>query len=455
MVEVVIATLVLVVGSLATFGLLRAATTNAQRAKGTQVALDLAQREMEALHRLSFAELALTATPPQSADRLNPGYRVNQGQGTFALTREPAEEASLPKLVVDPVSGVVAPEEGFDSGGVTGTVYRYVVWRDDHACGAACPYKRVVVAVKLAQLGNESAEHGYVELQSDFIDPTASATDESVRAAGGEVNSPQQFYLTDTPCSGTGATEAEGWPQREATGDHPLHNTLGTCASGLQEGVDNGAPDALVLGAPPGLAPTDPSSPPVYDYSHDYAGQLPLAPEAAKGIQLMPDATGGCHFEPTNAAEKQWEVHRWVSDRMPFNFTLNGKATADFFTRSFNGASYSGALCVYLFYVHEYTQNGELKFAETPIVNSATGNSYWTYSGQENGEWPRSEWTEVPVPMEFATTKILKGDRLGVAFSVDGISDPGAIPLLYDHPDYRTRIEVETATPLPTPLEGE
>lgn len=454
MVEVVIATLVLVVGSLATFGVLRAATTNAQRAKGTQVALDRAQQEMEALHGLPFSELALTTTPPQSTDPLNPGYRVNQSQGTFALTREPTEEASPPELVVDPESGVVTPEEGFESGGVTGTVYRYVVWRNDRACGAACPYKRVVVAVKLAQLGNESAEHGYVELQSDFIDPTASATHES-RAGGSEVNSPQQFYLTDTPCSGIGATEAESWSQREATGDHPLHNTLGTCASGLQEGAANGAPDALVLGAPPGPPPTELSSLPVYDYSHDYAGQLALAPEAAKGIQLMPDATGGCHFEPTNAAEKQWDVHRWVTDRMPFDFTLNGKATADFFTRSFNGGSYSGALCIYLFYVHEYKENEELKFAETPVVNSATGNRYWTYSGQENGEWPRSEWTEVPVPMEFATTEILKGDRLGVAFSVDGSSDPGAIPLLYDHPDYRTRLEVETSTPLPTPLEGE
>ena len=63
MVEVVIATLVLVIGSLATFGILRAATTNTQRAKGAQVALDQAQQEMEALHRLSFAEVALTSTP--------------------------------------------------------------------------------------------------------------------------------------------------------------------------------------------------------------------------------------------------------------------------------------------------------------------------------------------------------------------------------------------------------
>lgn len=451
MVEVVVATLVLVLGSLATFGVLRAATTNTQRAKGTQVALERAQQEMEALHRLSFSALALTAMPPHSVDRLDPGYRVDEPEGTFALTREPTEEASPPTLVVDGENGVVAPEEAFESGDVRGTVYRYVVWRNDHACGAGCPYKRVVVAVKLAKLGNESAEHGYVELQSDFIDPTDSAADNPVPPAAGEVNSPQQFYLSDTPCADTGSTEAEEWAQREATGNHALHNTLGTCASGLQEGVDNGAPDALLLSAPSDPAPTDPSSPPVYDYSDDYTGPAP-APEAARGIQLTPDATGGCHFEPTNASEPQWQAHRWVTDRMPFDFTLNGNVTVDFYTRSFNDSSYSGALCIYLFYVRELTQGGELKFEETPLTNSATGNSYWTYSGQENGEWPRSEWTEVPVPMTFATKTIPEGDRLGVAFSVDGNSEPGAIPLLYDHPDYRTRIEVETSTPLPTPL---
>ncbi|HET9153597.1 MAG TPA: hypothetical protein VFN85_05735, partial [Solirubrobacterales bacterium] len=287
MIEVVVATLVLVIGSLATFNILRAATINAQRAKGTQVALDRAQQELEALRSLSNSELALTTTPPHSADALSPDYRVNQTKETFALARNPSEEPSPPYLVVHNGSlygggfitgGVVVPEEKFTSGDVTGTVYRYVVWRNDDRCGASCPgeqdFKQIIVAVKLDQKGNEAAEHGYVEVQSDFVDPSDSAANDPIPPVGGSVNSPQQFFLSDTPCSGTGSTEREEWPEREATADHHLHNTLGTCADGQQEGSREGAPDALLLGSPPDPAPSDPSSPLVLDYSSDYLGQI-------------------------------------------------------------------------------------------------------------------------------------------------------------------------------------
>jgi hypothetical protein len=52
--------------------------------------------------------------------------------------------------------------------------------------------------------------------------------------------------------------------------------------------------------------------------------------------------------------------------------------------------------------------------------------------------------------MEFsgAPYTVPEGDRLGVALSVDpGNTDAEAIPIMYDHPDYPTRIEVDTTTP--------
>lgn len=457
LVEVVIAVLVLTIGSFATFGVLRAATINDQRAKATQVALDRAQQEMEALRNLPNAQLALTSTPPHSTDPLNPDYRVDSSNGTFSLSREPSAEESRPYLVVNGGSlygggfveeGVVSPEESFSSGGVSGEVYRYVVWRNDESCGASCPgeqdYKQIVVAVKLDTKGNEASERGYVEVQSDFIEPSDNPEYDPIPPVGGRVNSPQQLFLSDTPCSSSGTTERETWTEREATGDHPLHNTLGTCASGLQNGLTAGAPDALLLGSPPDPAPADPTNPPLYDYSDDYLGQI-TRPETAKGIQIVPDDSGGCHFEPTGATEPQWQAHRWVTDPMPFEFTLAGNATLDFFTRSLNEEPYTGTLCIYLFDRRESGGTAE----DSPLSSSETELPYWTYSGQGNGQWPRNEeWTEVRVPMSFAETTIPEGDRLGVALSVDGNSDPGAIPILYDHPDYRTRIEIETPTPL-------
>ncbi|HET9154196.1 MAG TPA: hypothetical protein VFN85_08785, partial [Solirubrobacterales bacterium] len=165
-----------------------------------------------------------------------------------------------------------------------------------------------------------------------------------------------------------------------------------------------------------------------------------------KGIQIVPDDSGGCHYEPTGATVPQWQVHRWVTDPMPFDFTMTKNATVDFFTRSLSDLSYTGTLCIYLFDRHEggsRPENNLLRNSE-----AAGEPSYWTYSGESNGQWPQGRWAEVRVPMTFAETTIPTGDRLGLAFSVDGSSDSGAVPILYDHPDYRARIEIETPTPL-------
>lgn len=172
-VEVLVAILILVMGALATFGLLTDAIRNTQRAKGTQVALDRAQQEIEALRSLPYKQLALTATPTAETNRLSPNYRVLAG--TFALVREPP--SSYANMFVNAVEGKVLPgPEPFSSGDVSGKIYRYVVWRKDEKCGTACSsgqdFKQVVVAVKLDKRSNESGERGYVEVQSDFVDPT-------------------------------------------------------------------------------------------------------------------------------------------------------------------------------------------------------------------------------------------------------------------------------------------
>ncbi len=307
-VEVLIAAVVLIAGSFATFGVLRTATINNQRAKGTQVALDRAQQEMEALRSLPNSELAMTSVPEHSPNPLDPNYRVNSSTETFALTRDPSEEASPPAMVINGGSlygggfvegGAVDPQESFSSGDVSGTVYRYVVWRDDTSCGATCPgtqdYKQIVVAVKLEKTANEASERGYVEVQSNFIDPTDSSESDPIPPKGGLVNSPQQFFLSDTPCAAAGSTEREEWPQREATGDHPLHNTLGTCASGVQTGATLGAPDALLLGSPPDPAPADGTFPAKLDYSDDSTSARHA--RTGEGVQIVRDDTGDCHYD--------------------------------------------------------------------------------------------------------------------------------------------------------------
>ncbi len=447
MVEVLVATMVLMMGAFATFGVLSTATRNEQRAKSSQVALNRAQQEVERLRSLKYEEVALTAVPSHATKVLSPSFRVSGS--TFAITRQPP--ANYAPLVVNGGSlygggfiekGVVNPgPSSFTSGGISGQIYRYVVWRNDASCPESrCPgtqdYKQVIVAVKLDVSGTVSAERGYVEVQSNFIDPKDSALKDPKPGSEGVVTA-QQFFLSDTSCS---AAE-----RQEILADHALHNTLGTCLNGPKTGATPGAPDLLMLGAPPDPAPEDLGLPLEYDYSSDYPSSLTF--ETSRGIQLRKQDSSGCNYTPTGT-ESQWKAHRWVTTQIPASlpegFRMNGKVTLKFFTRALNDASYTGKLCVYLFLRHETASKAE----DTLLtVKSAPSQTYWAVS---KSQWPKGAWTEEKLEMNFnGPVKVPIGDRLGVAISVDRASTSGdAIGFLYDHPKWATRLEVDTTTPI-------
>ena len=453
-IEVLVAILILALGVVTVFGLLSAATKNTARAKATQVALDRAQQELEALRSLTNEELAMTTTAAPAASTFNPGYRVNASNSTYAVARAPL--GTYQKMVVNGGSvygggtvsgGVVNPGPiPFTSGDVSGSVYRYVVWRNDESCSEEdCPgtqdYKQIVVAVKLNKPPSEHGERGYVEVQSNFVDPTDSSEDDPVAGEDGVVTA-QQFFLTDTACAAGGATT-----RQEITGEHLLHNTLGTCENGLQTGSTKGAPDALLLGAPPDPAPEDPSSPLLYDYANDF--YLEPTPDTDRGLQIRRDDTSGCHYVPTGTVNPESQVHRWVTDPVESEFTLTGDVTLELYTRTLNDALYTGTLCVYLYKRHE--TGSPIVATDTMLTNKSGGAAYWTYTPQGNGFWPRNAWTKVRLTMAFSGSSytIPAGDRLGLALSVERSNTPAdAIPVMYDHPNYATRIEVDTNTPI-------
>jgi type II secretory pathway pseudopilin PulG len=448
-VEVVIAAMVLALSAGATFGILTSATKNAQRAKATQIAQNRAQLELETLRSLESDELAMTAAPSHVANPLSPNYRVLNG--TFALTREPP--GNYANMVVNGGSlygggfvqgGIVEPgPTPFTSGDVSGKVYRYVVWRDDATCPAAiCPglqdYKEIVVAVKLDKAGNQAGERGYVEVASDFINPTDNSLNDPIPGANGVVSG-QQLYLSDTPCSETGSTVREN-----IEGDHPLHNTLGRCSDGAQSESTEGAPDTLLLGVPPDPDYLDDSNPALYDYADDF--YLEPTPATDKGIQILRDDSVGCNYDPTGTTNKEAKVHRWVTDPMATNFKMVEKTTLEFYTRSLNDEADNGLLCVYLFKRHE-TESG---FTDTFLTDKETGSAYWTYSPGGTGWW-RGSWEKVRLTMAFNSSPytIPTGDRLGLALSVERSNTEGdALAIMYDHPKFPTRLEIDTNTPI-------
>lgn len=450
MTEVLVAILIVTIGAMTTFSLLSAATRNASRAEASQVALEYAEQELELLRSMENEKLALTAAPPSSSNPMSPNYRVSNG--TFALTRQPP--GNYQNLVVNGGSlydggevkgGAISPgPTAFTSGDVSGQVYRYVVWRNDDECTEVnCPgkqdYKQIVVAVKLNTPPSQASERGYFEVQSNFIDPTENSESDPVGGADGKVVTAQQFFLTDTPCSSTGVTS-----RQEIAGNHLLHNTLGICAGGVQTGTTKGAPDAMVLGSPPDPDPEDPTNPAEYDYSNDF--YLDTTPDTGTGVQIRKDDTNGCHYQPTGTTNPESQVHRWVTDPMVEAFVMSGQATLQFFTESLNNSSGTGEVCVYLFKRHE---EGPVA-TDSLLTNVSGGVGYWTHSPAENGPWPQ-EWAKVRLTMSFneAPYTIPAGDRLGVALSVERANTQAdALSFMYDHPNYPTRLEVDTSTPL-------
>ncbi|HVY96017.1 MAG TPA: prepilin-type N-terminal cleavage/methylation domain-containing protein [Solirubrobacterales bacterium] len=470
LIEVLVAALVLTLAAAATFGVLAAATRNAQRAQATQVALDKAQAEIEKLHTLSYEELALTTTPERVSAPLNPNNRVLNGE--FDLKRGPVTEyapmvvnggelwskESESKEYVE--GGVVVPGPiPFEEGNVKGELYRYIVWRNDPSCPQSvdeaedfCPgpqdYKQIVVAAKFSSAENVTGQQGYVEVQSKVANPEAiSQPATGAEPPGGNPGgglgtgkavTAQQFFLTDTPCSTGNLT-----PREAIAGDHLVHNTLGNCAVGPKTGSkEPGAPDALLLGAPPDPAPEDEANPLVYDYSSDSY----LHSDTDKGLQLLAEDTSGCHWDTSKGANPEAKQHRWVSDPMPSKFKLNGLVTLELYAEAVSELGGPGRICAFLFIRHDTSAT---EWTDSRINNPELGGAeYWTWAWQGSTPVPRT-WSPLRLPMKFPAMEIEVGDRIGIAISVEPAGTPeGAIEFMYDHPDYPSRLEVDTTTPL-------
>jgi len=435
-VEVLVAAVVLIIGLLAVFSAFDAGNAATFRAKQSQVALDMAQQEMEKIRALPYGQIALTAPPAFSSDTSDPRNRVSNG--TFDVDKNPA--TTNPDLVVnggtqigqDPVSGgVINPgPEPFTNGDASGNIYRFVVWQKNNGCSSpTCTgqdFKRVIIAVKPDTTTVGGGARPYIEIHSDFIDPKDSSVSD-IPPNGGLLETRQQFWLTDTPCASSGTTV-----RAAITANHLLHNTLGNCANGLQTGTTAGAPDAILTSLPPG----DPFSTPTYDYSND--AYLNASPYTDKGVQIQPQDTTGCNFAGTGT-NPQSKVHRWVTDKMTSAFSMTGDASLSFFSRTINAAVQQGKICVWLF------------IRSSTNVDTQLPGSPFSYAPGGTGNWPTSFGStgiQFVLP-NFGQQTVAINSRLGLAISVNKDVTPASLEFMYDHPAYPTRFEAETTTPLP------
>ena len=448
--EVTVATLILLLGILATFQMFDAAARNTFRGEQTQVAQDRAQRELEQIRSLDYDQVLLTSLPAAQVDPLDPRHRMSSTSFNVSRTGTDLAQVAYNGGCKYPsgslAGGVVAPgPEHFTSGDVEGDIFRFVVWRNDPTCPVlVCPgsqdLKELIVAVRL-DTAAISDDRPYVELHTRITDPNDSVISD-LPPGGGSTITAQQFWLTDTACENDGTTQ-----RVTPFADHALHNTLGTCFNGLHTGTTAGAPDTLLTTAPPDTDPADPGLPAPWDYSNDSYLE-PTPDNTDKGVQILVQDANGCSYTP-GGTNPQAKIHRWVSDPLSPAFAMTGRAVIEFYTRALNDANHKGRLCFYLFTRHESIVGGVPVATDSRLVDTATLNPYYTYTPGSGGHWPRNVWTKIRFEMHYSAFTYEAGDRLGIAVSVENQeTDADAIQLLYEHHIFPTRLEVDTNTPL-------
>jgi Tfp pilus assembly protein PilV len=481
-VEVVVAAMIMTIGSLAVLSLVGASARQNFRSEQSQVVSDRLQQEMEkikALADVDYDQVALSSLPADSTDPRNPAWRISGSN--YAVKQDgsqfrPMAYNGSSLYAGGTVSGgVVNPTPTpFTNGDVKGTIYRYVVWENDPNCPeASCPgsqdMKRVIVAMLLNTTAINGVRH-YQELQAQIADPDAQPVDNTNPPPPGCTSNcddpnaaPWTYFLTDTPCNNS--------DRQAIDGDHLLHNTNGICGTGLKNssncggtGCPPGAPDLMVTHAPV----FNPEAP-IFDYATDV--EPSQNPNLDKGIQMPAPSSDGCLsslFQPlingsTGAlmndpdATRSQTIHKWLSPPMGtgFNVVLQQHGTLDLWTQSINGASYGGKICVWLFERHINALGVPV---DTPAVNLDTGSGCTatnrspclTYTTYSQSTWPTS-WTELHIPLHFDLGVTLGAQsQLGLAIQVEKAgTSGGGMQFMYDEPSFDSRLELKSTSALP------
>ena len=438
-VEGVVSCMLLALGALSSMQVFDVATRTTYRAEESQALVNRLQAELEEIKGMPYGSVAMIAMPADSEDELDPRSRVNGSSYGVA-----EDGSSLAPLIVDAANGAVAPApEAFEIGDISGQIFKFVVWRNDPSCSESlCPgdqdLKRIIVAATVDGSAL-SFERGYEEIHGDIADPDATPVDNPAPPGDDEDGAVAEFWLTDTPCDNA--------TRQEIVADHAVHNTRGSCSAGMKTGSTPGAPDLMFTEAPE-LDPDYPADgQPLFDYASDL--EPAVNPDLDKGLFLREPSSNGCLVSllgglvdlPLLESNRHQKIHKWVSPPMPedFELLLLGNGTLELWTKTVNGVSQAGRICVTLF-TRKLNILGQP--VDTPIITVSGSLTYFQHS---QSSWP-TQWTEISVPMEFiAPGTILPGERIGLMMTAEraGTGNDG-LELMYDHPSFESRLQLQT-----------
>jgi hypothetical protein len=347
----------------------------------------------------------------------------------FVLSSDPGQSGAA----IDP--SPTSFSVGSGNANITGSIYRYVTWRDENCQSGLCDgtqnTKRITVAVTVNQTGTNPTLSP-VWISQILPDPASIPPGSN---AGGSTNSgsnpvtAQDFYLYDTRCGNS--------TRQAITASHATHNTASfgyapnyTLTDFSTCDTTNTAiqPDLMGKAAPPGD-----SSTPLYTYSTDLAGSYSGGLAMKEGVTACP--TYYYDVRDTSDASKpanKWSVHEWNSPTFSTNFGINGQATVSLFTSTLGGVAAKGVVCA--------TLTDRTPYQGYPI-DRVLGSTTYTLNN-----WPttpkRVTFT-FPIPDD---ADVLAGHRLVLVLAVksDSTSD---LRFVYDHAQYPSMVEIASDTP--------
>lgn len=425
-IEVVIAMLVFVIGAVAILTVVDAATRNSLRAQQQQAAVNVAQRELEAMRNLTYSQVAMTSTPTVQASSLDPRNRVSGS--SFNLNR--TGTSNYAAMVVSASGSITPGPTSFTAGDVSGKIYRWVVWQDDPNISGTQNSKRLIVDVTINTTGETVAAHPYLEYQSDFADTrTGPGTNNAPASPSTGSTKNVSMFLTDTPVLTTGSPCD---PNHVTPTAHATHNTTGALGGG---GCPASNPPDYMSGS---LQATVNDAP-------DYATGLTQGSTSGAGIH-MNTQSGTC-----SSGAASTSIHRWISP--PLNLTLSNESTLTLWTRQPTGTASAGKICI-------FTQSTGLLSLAVPLSATVTGlpGGSCALDGTLSGlppsltpnqfvcsstAWPTS-WTKIQIDMKYvANIGALSAARVVLAIGVGNqAASPNGIQIGYDSVNQPSRLDL-------------
>jgi type II secretory pathway pseudopilin PulG len=466
MIEVLVAVFILLVGIVATLGVFGSSKRTTLVAQRHEVAVHQAQREMEKLRAMKYSELGLEATsaPAHNADPNNPDNRiVNDGNSKFRTF--PALPLSDPACCEEQVTqstgatgGKVEHTDTFavsqGSTGVTGTIYRYITWRDEQCAVLVCDgtrnTKRLIVGVTLNAAG--SPKLGPLKpvwetsIASDPNEGPTSSANPPPPPPPPPATSAQNFYLYDKRCRETDfGPSPNNNDYEQPTASHGSHNTASDSSVCLNAGGATDRRPSLMGPAAPTYA-ADPPLPP-YKYSDEILDDFPA------GLALKKQASG-CPKVSYPAADAdvaggKQSAHAWATRAFSQPFQLSGRVFLSVWTTSIGSVAGTGRFCATL--VDRKIVGG----VPNDIVLGSMSREYYPWPSTKNEPGRSCGTADFPCGRQLAftttitSTTVRQGGRLVLVLAALSTSDKDLV-FLYDDPRYRTLLEVETSTPCTT-----